>query len=117
MMQSLYRVSNPDTEREVRTPEDLSEGEFRQIVLNRGEDRNTGILKVHQGWWNQAERKPVLSSVILEHTFVTWAEGESAYDAQIQFAVKDGYVYSFTIDPFSDTGYAMEYIGPEIPAQ
>jgi hypothetical protein len=102
MMEVLYRTDTPQSS--------IRAGEFFQlcVCLKFSAFGKPGFfLEEIHGWWDESDKKLVHKVVTLspEKGSPTLVEVLTRYDEQVKHRAREGFVYSFRIDPYSARGY------------
>lgn len=111
MMQILYRTADPDHLELRATAEDFYKAEYRQLFWTHKVDEN-GITKPtfepYQGWWDGTLKEPIFNRRLLSAFYETWQEAQTAYNEQLRQLRAQGYVHSFSKNPYSPNGELYE---------
>jgi hypothetical protein len=113
MMRTTYKTKRPEHLERRDKPEDFTNAEYRQVVLQNkvGADGvRVLILEVNQGWWDDANKTPIHARTLLAAPYDSWDDAEKDYGKQIEKLIAEGYIHSFSIDPFDPTGRRYEQL-------
>jgi hypothetical protein len=99
---TVYKTNRPDVPALRSAPEDFDDVEYYEIAFGKvdneiGERKPT--LKVFHGWWDERTKEAKNSHLLLEASYGSWEEAESAYHSQISYYAGQGFIYSFTPTP------------------
>lgn len=100
-----------------KTPTTFEDGEYYQPTLDFqfiGAERQWIVRETH-GFWNNTEKRVehVVTTLSPEDGYSSYEEALARYEQQVQRRVKDGFVHSFSIDPYKPQGehIVYEYLG------
>jgi hypothetical protein len=92
---TLYKVPNPVSY--------ISEYyEIAVLAIPNTAPRVYRFVEFH-GWWDEENKKPIHNlSTISPEKGLTSDEAEANYESQVQHRAREGFIYSFSPNPFGD---------------
>ncbi len=100
MFETLYKTD---------TVTELERAEYYQphldVYISNG--RAVYFVRERHGWYSDAEKRAIHNTTTLnpEEGFDTYAEAEAMYNKQIAHRASEGFVHSFSLDPFRGVIY------------
>lgn len=103
-VETLYKTKTPEKEK----------SECYELVINHVPGvapRIHGFLEMH-GWWDEASKTYVLSRTTIntKEEPLTLEEAEKMLNDAKSYLARNGFVHSFSPDPFSDNPHHYELI-------
>ena len=93
------------------SPRDFATGEYYQVHLEAGVDPVTGkelfFVRERHGYFDDQAKKVVHHSITFapDEGFTIRAEAEARYNQQLLHRASEGFVHSFSMDPFEGVKY------------
>ena len=94
MQETLYKTATPQKE--------ISEYyEMAVLALPGGEPRWYKFIVTH-GWWDEADKGAKASTEsICPEDGLPYEEAEEMYNKQKEYLTRQGFIYSFSVNPFA----------------